>query len=154
MCLPVRLGRGHHRALALPVMGFDLDRRACLGVAMKKTLIAAATISLMAGYAFAGEGGGDPFAFRTSGAAVVTAPYAHSPSASQNPFPFTVPSVSWNTVPVLPTNGANAIVQTANSLPVGFENGTPAYEFAQQVQAYWQTQAPRPVIAQASHTRG
>lgn len=121
---------------------------------MKKTLIAAATLSLIAGAAFAGEGGGDPFAYRTSGPAVATAPYARSASASQNPFPFTIPSVSWNTIPVLPTNGANAIVQTANSLPAGFENGTPAYEFAQQVQAYWQSQAPRPVVAQAAQTRG
>ena len=38
---------------------------------------------------------------------------------------------------ILQPNGSEGIVQTANSLPPGFMNGTPQYEYAQSVQRYF-----------------
>lgn len=91
-----------------------------------KILIAAAAMGLMAGTAFAGEGNGDPFGMHMQSAPTPTAPLAfHGVPVYQNPYPFVVPHVAWNTVPPLPSNGDNAIVQTANSLPAGAADGTP-----------------------------
>jgi hypothetical protein len=104
-----------------------------------KTLIAAAALSLMAGAAFAGEGNGDPFPFRVAGPTTYLNNYKQAAPASQNPFPFTVPGTPMVNNAVLPSNGADGVVQTANSLPQGFmdsapgQNGypRPATQFAQ-----------------------
>lgn len=101
-----------------------------------KTLIAAAAMSLVAGAAFAAEGNGDPFAYHATVQPVQTAPLAfRGTPASQNPYPFTVPMSGFNTVPLLPTNGSQGIVQTANSLPAGAAEGTTSYAAGPQVTA-------------------
>jgi hypothetical protein len=50
---------------------------------------------------------------------------------------------------VLQPNGSEGIVQTANSLPLGFTIGTPAYEYAQSVQRYFAARAAREMLARA-----
>ena len=49
--------------------------------------------------------------------------YKQAAGASQNPFPFSAPATPMVQEQVLPTNGSAGPVQTANSLPPGFENG-------------------------------
>lgn len=90
-----------------------------------KTLIAATALSLVAGAAFAGEGAGNPFPFTAAPISVSMQNYKRAPSASQNPFPFTAPGIAMSASPVLPTSGSDGVVQTANSMPVGFEDGVP-----------------------------
>jgi hypothetical protein len=117
-----------------------------------KTLIAAAAMSLLAGAAFAGEGNGDPFPFAAPTRPVQTGPLAyHGVPAYQNPYPFSVPNVGWNTEAVLPTNGSQGVVQTANSLPAGFANGTTAYAGNTEFQTTRQT---RVATAVRPGTRG
>jgi hypothetical protein len=48
---------------------------------------------------------------------------------------------------VLPPNGSEGVVQTANSLPAGFAVGTPAYNYAQSVQRYFAAQEVRRIQA-------
>ncbi len=82
--------------------------------------VAAAAMTLSATAAFAeGEGRGDPFPFR---APIVT---------------------RFVTGGTLPTNGAEGVVQTANSLPAGFEDGTAAYSQFNSTQAFFQAQATK-----------
>jgi hypothetical protein len=52
---------------------------------------------------------------------------------------------------VLPPNGSEGIVQTANSLPSGFMIGTPEYNYAQSVQRYFVGRADREMQAKAAH---
>jgi hypothetical protein len=89
----------------------------------------------------------------SNGLALVEQP-ASAASVLSAPAPGDVGSDSYpgfasaNAVPVtagqvLPPNGSEGIVQTANSLPVGFAIGTPAYEYAQSVQRYFAAQAVR-----------
>ncbi len=114
-----------------------------------KTLVAAVAMSLMAGTAFAGEGNGNPFPMAMQSAPTPTAPLAYrGVPVYQNPYPFVVPHVAWNTVPPLPSNGGNAIVQTANSLPVGAADGTPPVEREQELAA-WQASRDRARLAAA-----
>ena len=94
------------------------------------------------GPAFAGEGNGEPF---DNNAAVL-------PTRTANLFParsYAGPDVGSNSYPhvagrpganltaldneVLPANGSQGPVQTANSLPRGFEEGTVAYAQARSV---------------------
>lgn len=92
-----------------------------------KTLIAATALSLVAGAAFAGEGQGNPFPFRAPPIAVSIQGYQQEAGGSQNPYPFTAASRQRMTsMPVLPTAGSDGVMQTANSLPAGFEDGAPA----------------------------
>ena len=88
-----------------------------------KTLIAVVALSVSAGAAFAGEGNGDPFPFRAAPLSVTLNNYHQAKGKNQDPFPFKAPSMPMVQNEVLPTNGAAGIVQTANSLPPGFENG-------------------------------
>ena len=90
-----------------------------------KTLIATAALSLLAGAAFAGEGNGDPFPYSAPGQVVSLKNYKQAAPAKQNPYPFTVPGTPMVIGQILPTNGSAGAVQTANSLPPGFENGVP-----------------------------
>ena len=93
---------------------------------MMKTLIAATALTLVAGAAFAGEGHGDPFRFTAPPIAVSTQGAARAAAVTQNPFPYTTPGMAMNSSPVLPSSGSQGVVQTANSLPVGFEDGASA----------------------------
>ena len=98
---------------------------------------AAVALSLSAGQAFAeSEGGGDPFLVRaapqvTKGPAFVadtgTAGY---PQLTGNA---TQPS---SLAQLEPAAGSEAPIQTANSLPRGFEEGTVAYAQAQSLNRY------------------
>ena len=90
-----------------------------------KMFVMAAALAVVAGAAFAGEGNGDPFPFQAPTHPVSLNNYKQAASASQNPFPFTVPGTASVADQVLPTNGSNGVVQTANSLPPGFEDGVP-----------------------------
>ncbi len=91
-----------------------------------KMLIAATALTLVAGGAFAAEGQGNPFPFHAPPISVTMQGYKQLPGVSQNPFPFQVPGVRMSASPVLPSAGSDGVVQTANSLPAGFEDGAPA----------------------------
>ncbi len=54
----------------------------------------------------------------------------------------------------LPENGQNGPVQTANSLPRGFENGTAAYMTAQSVNRWYAQQADHRFAEAATAPRG
>jgi hypothetical protein len=120
---------------------------------MKLFLIAASVLALSTGAAFA-EGNGEPFPF-FGGQAAAAVPTHVIQMTGQTPLMTKMPpnSVSYGrtamatairqyvAVPVtsgrvLPTTGSQAPVQTANSLPPGFEDGTVPYEQAQSVERY------------------
>ncbi len=122
---------------------------------MKSMLLATALLTLSVGAAFAGEGNGNPFPFNANGPVTANIPLVAAEETGQTPMMFKMPpnSVSYGrtamataighyrtvtatTGEVLPTNGSQGVVQTANSLPVGFENGTVAYEQYASVQRY------------------
>ena len=108
-----------------------------------KILIAATALSLVAATAIAGEGGGNPFPFAAPPVTTDNANYKQAASALQNPFPYRTPGVAV-TMSVLPTNGSEGAVQTANSMPPHFEDGAVAIANLNR-QA-----APATVIAQPS----
>ena len=127
---------------------------------MKVTLVAVVTaLSLTSGIALAGEGAGDPFPFRAPGVVTYTTGRAVLPNAATDPYPFKAegtvmtPSMSQQ---VLPTNGSQGAVQSVNSLPVGFENGTGASAHRASVQQYFQAQAARQAAVRviAQHRSG
>ncbi len=92
-----------------------------------KTLIAAVALTLVTGAAMA-EGNGEPFPnTMTSGRVVNLQKYQPAKERGiQNPYPFTAPGTPMAMDQVLPTNGSQGPVQTANSLPVGFDDGPAA----------------------------
>ena len=101
---------------------------------MNTKILIAATVAAMslATTAFAGgEGAGDPFPYHTPG---IT-----SSGGVDSPANRGVTAAFDNTT--LPENGAEGAVQTANSLPRGFENGTVAYMEAQSVNRWYAQQA-------------
>lgn len=140
---------------------------------LKSLILAAAVLSLSTGVALAGEGNGNPFPF-SRGQAIADVPTNVIQMTGQTPMmtkmpPNSVPNGNsamaaairqYASVPVtfgdvLPTAGSQAPVQTANSLPRNFEDGTVPYEQAQSVQRYLAqqsagqsqrayTQAPQP----------
>ena len=61
------------------------------------------------------------------------------------------PSVPVMSGQVIPPNGSEGIVQTANSLPSGFLIGTPEYNYAQSVQRYFAGRAAREMQARVAH---
>ena len=101
---------------------------------MNKIFIAASVFALMLGVAHAGEGNGDPFADRTAHSVIANQVVSDTGSESTPTYGRGVTVLTQGDV--LPTNGSNAIVQTANSLPSGFENGTVAYAQAQSVRRW------------------
>jgi hypothetical protein len=111
---------------------------------MKTSLLAMATvIGVAAGFsAYAGEGNGPDFPGLLQPRAVLANP-AIAQTGSEA-YPAAV-GTTLNPVvagDVLPTNGGEGIVQTTNSLPRAFANGTPAFEYAQSVQRYWASRRP------------
>jgi hypothetical protein len=106
---------------------------------MKISLFAIATIvSLASGLtAYAGEGNGPDFPGLLQPGAVLANPMTAQTGSEAYPVAVGTtlnPVVAGN---VLPTNGSEGVVQTANSLPPVFANGTSAFEYAQSVQRYW-----------------
>jgi hypothetical protein len=93
--------------------------------------------------AYAGEGDGPNFPGLLQPHAVVANPTISQTGSEGYPAAVSTvvnPVVAGN---VLQPNGGEAIVQTANSAPPGFANGTPAFRYAQSVNRYW---ASRPAI--------
>lgn len=117
---------------------------------MKSTLLVAVSVlSLAVGSARAGEGNGEPFRLVGAGDTVVANPFAPD-TGSETPLRFDVgPSVRVTAGDVLPTNGSEGVVQTANSLPRGFEAGTVAYAQAESVKRWMQA---RPAVTQPQTT--
>jgi hypothetical protein len=101
---------------------------------MNKILIATSVFALMMGVAQAGEGNGDPFPNRTANGIVANQVVSDTGSQSTPTYGRGVTLLSQGDV--LPTNGSNGIVQTANSLPRGFEDGTVVYAQAQSMQRW------------------
>ena len=96
--------------------------------------VAALTIGLPA---YAGEGDGPDFPGLLQPHAVVANPTISQTGSEAYPVAVgTVlnPVVAGN---VVQPNGSEGIVQSANSAPPGFANGTPAAQYAQSVSRYW-----------------
>lgn len=115
---------------------------------MKNTLLAAAAaLTLITGTAIAGEGKGEPFPFRAAGLTVSASPALHADTGSA-----AYPDVTGRPAQLqaainpdlIPPNGSEGSVQTANSLPAGSSEGTVAYAQAQSVMRYLAQQASRP----------
>jgi len=125
---------------------------------MKNIFLAAVVLSgLAVAPAMAGEGGRDPFpnyagdfTTHTSASALRYADTGSQAYPTQPGRPGSdLPSLVGE---ILPTNGSQGIVQTANSLPAHFEDGTVAYAQANQIRAWMQahTQTAAPAYASAS----
>lgn len=103
-------------------------------------LAAAAALSLAAATAaHAQEGAGDPFAFRAPGLTAVTpSTYAADTRSAAYPASTGRPSqvVAAGGADLAPATGSEGVVQTANSLPRGFEAGTVTYAQAPSVRRY------------------
>ena len=125
---------------------------------MKTTLLAAAAaFSLVAatGQAASGGGGrfGDPFPFRAPGVTVAVNPSAYADTGS-----IAYPDLAGRPSQVVTLGGSNGVpmtgsqggVETANSLPRGFQEGTIAYAQERSVQRYLAQQTTR--AAQAIRT--
>jgi len=127
-----------------------------------KHLILAAIVASSLGLApaMAAEGGREPFPNNagsvTGRMALVTPQVADTGSAA---YPNVVgrpgsdlPQLAGD---ILPTNGSEGAVQTANSLPAGFEEGTVAYAQANSVRNWMLAHARRnaPAFASASPLR-
>jgi hypothetical protein len=82
-----------------------------------------------------------------SAAVVFSAPASVDVGSNAYPEFAAIAAVPMTAGQVLPPNGSEGPVQTANSLPVGFAAGTPAYEYAQSVQRYFAGQAVRQMQA-------
>ena len=109
---------------------------------MNTKIIIATTIAALslATTAFAGEGAGDPFPFRAPAASFsASTPARDTGSAQYQAYNSAQTSTTFNNA-TLPENGQNGPVQTANDLPVGFENGTAAYMTAQSVNRWFAQQ--------------
>ena len=105
---------------------------------LNRTKLAFAVLMIAAapvGAAFAGESNGEPFPNYAAGDTVIANPVLSDTGSQATPS--YGPGVTVLTQgDVLPTDGSNGVLQTANSLPPGFEDGTVAYAQAQSVQ-HW-----------------
>jgi hypothetical protein len=92
-------------------------------------IVAAALLALGTLPALAGEGNGEPFAFQTPG--ITTAVGAQVADTGSSAYPDVTgragSSLSVFAGSLAPDTGSEAPVQTANSLPVGAEQGTFAH---------------------------
>lgn len=117
------------------------------------TALAAATFAL-APLAHAGEGNSDPFPFAVPGTTTTQAQVA---DAGSEAFPDVAgrPGSALAVVAdgLLPGVGSEAPVQTAGSLPTGFEVGTPAYAYAESVNRHFAAQAERNRVAYAARAQ-
>lgn len=114
---------------------------------MKTLFLAAVALSLGLAPAFAGEGNGEPFPNTAeSFTARATTPSQYADTGS-NAYP-NVAGRPGSDLPglagdVLPANGSEGAVQTANSLPARFEEGTVAYAQATRVRDWMVAHAQR-----------
>lgn len=102
---------------------------------MKTILIAAAALALTAGGAWAGEGNGEPFGNGAAGRfRVPVVAFNDTGSTGYIRTERALPRLA--NAELLPQTGSEVPVQTANSLPVGAEEGTVAYAQALSVQRW------------------
>lgn len=120
---------------------------------MKTSFLAASALALMLGAAHAGEGNGDPFPNTKAGRVVVANETLSSNGAEAYPSFGRVVTVLTQG-DVLPSNGSEGMVQTANSLPAGALEGTVAYAQAQSVQRWVQAHQVAPASRVATRTAG
>ncbi len=107
-----------------------------------KIMIAATVAALsLATTAFAGEGGSPEQQFTAAQVQANSSGFAGETGSQQYPTASAARSFQPLGEPTLPENGQNGAVQTANSLPAGFENGTVAYAQAQSVDRWYAQQA-------------
>lgn len=123
---------------------------------MKITIMTAlAATFALAPLAHAAEGNGDPFPFAASGTTTAQAQIA---DAGSEAFPNVAgrPGSALAVVAdgLLPSVGSEAPVQTAGSLPSGFEVGTPSHAYAQSVNRHLVAQAERNRVTYAARTQG
>lgn len=103
-----------------------------------KTLLAAVAVAVLGfSSAYAAEGNSEPFATNTPPAATRIIRQAQAPDTGSAQYPNVIGRPGSN-LPlllgdVLPANGSEGAVQTANSLPRGFEEGTVTYVQAQSI---------------------
>ncbi len=101
-------------------------------------VLALAPFALAAGPAYAGEGSGDPFAFRAALQHTSGAPFVADTGSSAYP-ELTGNTVQLSTLATLsPAAGAEAAVQTAASMPVHADEGTVVYAQT-QINRAWAT---------------
>lgn len=116
---------------------------------MKTVLMTAlAVLSLGLAPAFGAEGNGEPFPYSAPTSATrstVMAPQFADVGSAAYPNVTGLPGTDLPRLAgdVLPTNGSESEVQTANSLPRGFEEGTVAYAQANQIRTWMLAHAPR-----------
>lgn len=96
---------------------------------MKTILLALAAVTLAAAPSFAGEGNGEPFAYRTPGATTYVGQQATDVGSAAYPDVTGRPGTNLMvaTADLVPQGGSEAPVQTVNSLPVGAAQGAVAY---------------------------
>ena len=118
-----------------------------------KILITAAVagLGLAMATAHAGEGNGNPFPFRAPGLVTTTTGRAVLPGGSTDPYPFRGNSSAMLSDGAMPMNGSEGGVETANSLPRGFEKGTAAYAQTQSMQRYRAAQIATKAALVAQH---
>ncbi len=99
---------------------------------MNKTILAAALLALTIGVAHAeSEGNGDPFPNAAARAIVANQVLSDTGSETTPQYGRAVTVLTQGDI--LPTNGSEGAVQTANSLPVGAEQGTVQYAQARSM---------------------
>ena len=106
---------------------------------MKNTMFAAAglALSLPAGWAFAGEGNGDPFPFRAKPHVATGPAFVAETGSSAYPQPTGNRGQPSSLAQLEPAPGSEAPVQTALSLPRGAGQGTVAYAQMRSLNRYW-----------------
>lgn len=97
---------------------------------MRTILLAAVAVAALALPAVAAEGNGEPFPNYLSGSTATMTLSQHADVGSEA-FPNVAgrpgSSISVASVGIVPETGSEQPIQTANSLPRGFEQGMPAY---------------------------
>lgn len=120
---------------------------------MKTLILAAAILGLAAPAAFAAEGQGNPFHYDTI-VGTSLARQAQAPDVGSAQYPNIVGRPGSNlprlAAATLPTDGSEGAVQTANSLPIGAEEGTVTYVQAQSVNRWMTAHTQPPAIRTAS----
>ena len=120
---------------------------------MNKLLVPAISVLALSGIVHAhAESNGLAAVERPASTGTIVSSPARADSGSESYQGFAGPSVPVISGHVLPSNGSEGIVQTANSLPPDFMVGTPEYAYAQSVQRYFAAaRADREILARAAH---
>ena len=97
----------------------------------KTVLFAALAVTAWSLPALAGEGNGEPFPFRSNGVTATTSGPRQSFDVGSSAYPDVAgragTTVGLANIGIVPETGSEQSIQTANSLPPGFEDGMPAY---------------------------